>query len=79
MFCFCESNEKRLNSVRSKFADVSISRLIEDRGQVWSSTFLQAIQSTRDMGCIRDIDLEKVWNEVQKLKTFFFLFLFSTW
>ena len=32
MFCFWESNEKRLNSVRSKFADASISRLIEDRG-----------------------------------------------
>ena len=28
------------------------------------------------MRCIRDIDLEKVWNEVQKFKTFF-LFLFS--
>ena len=26
MFCFCESNEKRLNSVRSKFADASISQ-----------------------------------------------------
>ena len=42
---------------------------------LWSSTFLQAIQSTRNMRCIRDIDLEKVWNKVQKLKTFFF----STW
>ena len=40
---------------------------------LWSSTFLQAIQSTRDMRCIRDIDLEKVWNQVQKLKTFFFI------
>ena len=33
MFCVCESNEKRLNSVRSKFADASISQLIEDRGR----------------------------------------------
>ena len=41
---------------------------------LWSSTFLQAIQSTRDMRCIRDIDLEKVWNEVQKLKTFFYFY-----
>ena len=32
-FCFCESNEKQLNSVRSKFADASISRLIEDWGR----------------------------------------------
>ena len=45
---------------------------------LWSSTFLQAIQSTTDMRCIRDIDLEKVWNEVQKLKPFF-LFVLSTW
>ena len=72
MFCFCESNEKRLNRARSKFADASISRLIEDRGRSeYSSTFLQAIQSTKDMRCIRDIDLEKVWNEVQKFKTLF--------
>ena len=42
---------------------------------LWSSTFLQALQSTIDMRCIQDIDLEKVWNKVQKLKTFFF----STW
>ena len=41
---------------------------------LWSSTFLQAIQSTRNMRCIRDIDLEKVWNEVQKLKTFFYFY-----
>ena len=41
---------------------------------LWSSTFLQAIQSTRDMRCIRDIDLEKVWHEVQKLKTFFYFY-----
>ena len=41
---------------------------------LWSSTFLQAIQSTRDMRCIRHIDLKKVWNEVQKFKTFFLLF-----
>ena len=31
-----------------------------------SSTFLKAIQSTRDLRRIRVIDLEKVWNEVQK-------------
>ena len=139
MFCFCESKEKRLNSARSKFADASISRWIEDWAAsvrntaasfvnpfskpryymersfpalnehvlllwieretaeqrplevcrridfaidwrprpLWSSTFLQAIQSTRDMRCIRDIDLEKVWNEVQKLKTFIFIFIFN--
>ena len=41
---------------------------------LWSSTFLQAIQSTKDMRCIRDIDLEEVWNKVQKLKTFFYFF-----
>ena len=33
MFCFCESNEKRLKSARSKFADASISRWIEDWGR----------------------------------------------
>ena len=30
MFYFCESNENRLNSVCSKFADASISRMIEE-------------------------------------------------
>ena len=41
MFCFCESNEKRTNSALSKFADASISRLIEDWGRSAASEALQ--------------------------------------
>ena len=40
-FCFCESNEKRPNSVRSNFAKASISQLIDDWGRSTASEALQ--------------------------------------
>ena len=51
-----ESDEKRPNGGRSKFADASISRLAEDGGR--STTVLQAIQSTRQTHCFRGINVD---------------------
>ena len=75
IFCFCESDEKRPNGGRSKFADALISRLTEDRGR--STTVSQAIQSTRQTHCFGGINLEKERNEVRR--SFYFHFYFSTW
>ena len=77
MFCFCESNEKRLNSVRSKFADASISRLIEDRGrsEVQPSYRLSKVRET----CAAFETL--TWRKYEKSAEVesVFLFLFPTW
>ena len=49
LVCFCESSEKRPNSVCSEFADASVSRLIEDWGRstVQASYRLSKVQETR--------------------------------
>ena len=49
MFCFCESNKKRTNTGRSKFADTSILLLIEDwaRSKVQASYRLSKVRETR--------------------------------
>ena len=77
MFCFCESNEKRLNSVRSKFADASISQLIEDRGhsEVQPSYRLSKVRET--CAAFETLTWRKYETKCRSLKRFFFLFLFS--
>ena len=77
MFCFCESNEKRMNSTRSKFADASISRLIEDRGrsEVQPSYRLSKVRKT--CAAFETLTWRKYETKCRSLKRFFFLFLFS--
>ena len=77
MFCFCESNEKRLNSVRSKFADASISQLIEDRGrsEVQPSYRLKYERHALHSGHW----LEESMKQSAEVENILFLFLFSMW
>ena len=77
MVCFCESNEKRLNSVRSKFADASISRLIEDRGrsEVQPSYRLSKVRET--CAAFETLTWRKYETNCRSGNVFFFLF--STW
>ena len=82
IFCFCESNEleneKRLNSVRSKFADASISQLIEDRGrsEVQPSNRLSKVRET--CAAFGKLTWRKYETKCRSWKQFF-IFLFSTW
>ena len=72
MFCFCESNEKRLNSVRLKFADASISQLIEDRGrsEVQPSYRLSKVRETS--AAFGTLTLRKYKTKCRSWKHFFF-------
>ena len=77
MFCFCESNEKRLNSVRLKFADASISQLIEDRGrsEVQPSYRLSKVRETP--AAFGTLTWRKYKTKCRSWKHFFFNFIFN--
>ena len=72
--CFCESNEKRRNSVRSKFADASSSRLIEDRGRpkVQPSYRLSKVRETGAV--LETLTWRKHATKCSSWKRFFFSF-----
>ena len=73
-FCFCESNEKWLNSIRSQFADASISRLIEDWGcsKVQPSYRLSKVRGTR--AALETLTWRKYETMCKSWKRFLFYF-----
>ena len=74
MFCFCKSNEKRLNSVRS--ADAPISRLKEDRGrsEVQPSYRLPKVRET--CAAVEILTWRKYETKCRSWNRFFFFFFY---